>query len=288
MANILSLKRRINAAQNVSKTTKAMQMIAASKLKRAQNATLASRPYSEKLTLLLQNITSKIEEKIRHTYMKTPKNAEKNLFIIFAPDKGLCGGLIGNIADEIFTYNSKSPNDIYLTVGKKIEKYPSSLNQKITASFKFGTTLPSFDMVFPITDIINDYFLNGKVKSVKILYSKFINVFSQKQQTINLLPVEILPEENSKKSESVTIFDPSPQDLLPNLLKHYLETIIFQLLLESYACEQGARMFAMQNATTNAIEITKELKLEYNKARQEKITNEILDIGSAAFSYQYE
>lgn len=285
MASILPLKRRITAAQNVSKTTRAMQMIAALKLKRAQDATLKSRPYAEKLMQLLQNIVSKLEEKFYHDYMKTPKQVSRNLLIIFAPDKGLCGSLIGNISDEIFNFDSKNPNTIYITVGKKVEKYVSSLNKEIVASFKFGTTLPFFDTVYPIITIINNYFLGHKVKSVKILYSKFLSVFSQKQEIIDLLPITFLPKETVKLTSLPTIFEPSPQILLPILLQHYLETVIFHASLEGYASEQAARMLSMQNATNNAIDITNELKLEYNKARQERITNEILDIGSATFTY---
>ncbi len=284
MANVLSLKRRITAAQNVSKTTRAMQMIAASKLKRGQDATLASRPYAEKLMQLLQNIVSKLEEKYYHNYMKSSIQVSRNLLIIFAPDKGLCGGLIGNIITEIFDFDSKNPNTIYIIVGKKIEKYVSSLNRDIVASFKFGTTLPSYDIIYPLITIVNDYFLNKKVKSVKILHSKFLSVFSQKQEIIDLLPI-VFPSKETVKSTSLatTLFEPSSQILLPILLKHYIETVIFQNLLESYASEQAARMLSMQNATDNAIEITDELRLEYNKARQERITNEILDITSATF-----
>lgn len=282
MANILSLKRRITAAQNVSKTTRAMQMIAASKLKRAQDATIKSRPYVEKLMQLLQNTVPKLEEKFYHDYMKTPKDVTRNLLIIFAPDKGLCGGLIGNIISEIYNFDSKNPNTIYVTIGKKIEKYVSSKNREIIASFKFGTTLPTFDTVYPLIEIVSNYFLSRKVKSVKILYSKFGSVFSQKQEIIDLLPIEF-PKE-SKLTTAATIFEPLPQVLLPPLLKHYLETAVFQNLLESYASEHAARMLSMQNATDNAVEITNELNLLYNKARQERITNEILDITSATFS----
>lgn len=287
MANILSLKRRIKAAQNVSKTTKAMQMIAASKLKRAQDTTIKSRPYAERLMTIIQNIVGKLDEKLHHDYMKTPKNTDVDLLIIFAPDKGLCGGLIGNIINEILSVDSKNPDTIYITYGKKIERCVSGLNKEIVGSFKFGTTLPLFETVYPITSIINSLFLKKKVKNVKILYSKFLNVFSQKQTITNLLPISLASDETLKSTNTTTIFEPSPQIMLPLLLKHYIETVLFQNLLESYTSEQAARMVAMQNATNNAVDITNELKLEYNKARQEKITNEILDIGSATFTYSY-
>lgn len=287
MANLLSLKRRIIAAQNVSKTTKAMQMIAASKLKRAQDAAFLSRPYSDRLIILLQSITARTEKRFHHPYMKTPKNTNKDILIILAPDKGLSGGLTSNLIREVYNCNQKRRETIYLTVGKKIETYVSRLDREIVGSFKFGTTLPNFDMVFPILAIIKDYFLNDKVKSVKILYSKFISVFLQKQEFLTLLPIQ-LPQDQQFAPYPPSLFEPSYKVLFPPLLNQYLEITIFQLLLEAYASEQGARMIAMQNATNNAIDITSELKLEYNKARQEKITNEILDISSTTFSYAYE
>ncbi len=287
MANLLFLKRRIIAAQSVSKTTKAMQMIAASKLKKAQDAALLLRPYSERLIVLIRNIMARMEEGLHYPYMKTPKDTNKDLLIILAPDKGLCGALTSNLINEVYNCNQKNEDTIYLTVGKKIETYVSRLDKELVGSFKFGTTLPNFDMVFPVLSIINEYFLNSKVRSVKILYSKFISVLLQKQEFLTLLPIQ-LPQDQRFAPYPTALFEPSSKVLLPPLLNHYLETTIFQLLLEAYACEQGARMIAMQNATNNAIDIRNELKLEYNKARQEKITNEILDISSTTFSYAYE
>lgn len=286
MANLLSLKRRISAASNVSKTTRAMQMIAASKLKKAQNATIAGRPYVEKLSEISQNLSYKLEKKYVHEYMKKPSETNKTLVIVLSPDKGLCGGLVTNLIRELINFDSQNSNNIYLTVGKKVETATVNLKKEIIASFKFGTTLPSFDMVEPITRIIDEYFLGKKINSVKIISTSFLNVFSQKPKTFNLLPIEF-PKE---KPDLIpfTLFEPTSEKLLPPLLRHFLEMTIYQHLLENYASEQGARMFAMQNATDNALEIVSDLRLEYNKGRQEKITNEILDIGSAAFTFAYE
>src|SRR3989344_6489267 len=140
MANILTLRRRIKTAQNVSKTTRAMQMIAASKLKRAQNAALSSRPYVENLGLLTRGITKKIEEKESYPYMTENTNVEKSLLIVLAPDKGLCGSLVTNLAKE---YLKLSGSKHYvLTIGKKIEKSASAGENEVIASFPFGTTLP--------------------------------------------------------------------------------------------------------------------------------------------------
>lgn len=283
MVNLLSLKRRIRAASNVSKTTKAMQMIAVSKLKKAQDATLAGRPYVEKLSLVSQSVLGKLGSEYSHEYMRKNENS-KSLAIIFAPDKGLCGGLITNLIREIISFDQQNKNAVYLTVGKKSEAAIVGLKKELIASFKFGTTLPSFDLALPITKIADEYFLENKVGSVKIISTNFLSVFSQKPKITNLLPVAIQKNESS----SFALFEPAPEELLPPLLRHFLEMTIYQELLESYASEQGARMVAMQNATENAKEIVQDLQLEYNKGRQEKITNEILDIGGSTFAFAYE
>ncbi|MBI1982176.1 MAG: ATP synthase F1 subunit gamma [Candidatus Levybacteria bacterium] len=278
MANTLRLKRRIKTAQNVSKTTRAMQMIAASKLKRAQAAALSSRPYVEKLTLLSNNLTAKIDKDSLHPYMK-PGKSDKELLIIISPDKGLCGGLVTNLIKEYLTLKTKDL--ILLTIGKKAQSYVLHTRQEIIASFPFGTTLPSFDVVYPIIKIINDHFLEAGVGSVKILTSHFTSIFSQKPVITTLLPITLPPE--TEKSSNVLLFEPNIAEILPDLLKHYLEMTLYQYLLEGYLSEQAARMFAMQNATDNAKDMIEELTLEYNKARQEKITSEILDISSVSF-----
>jgi len=284
MANLLQLKRRIRAATNVSKTTRAMQMIAVSKLKKAQDATLSGRPYVEKLSMITQNVSRNLGETFTHPHMQK-NQINKKLVLVASPDKGLCGGLVTNLIREIASFDSQNKDSVYLSVGKKIETFVGSLNKELVASFKFGTTLPSFDIVLPIAKIINEYFLNSKVGSVKIIYTSFLSVFSQKPNIANLLPIEF-PKDTI--SNSFTLFEPIPQKLLPPLLNHFLEMKIYQTLLESFASEQGARMVAMQNATDNALEIAQDLQLEYNKGRQEKITNEILDIGGASFAYSYE
>lgn len=286
MANLISLKRRITAAQNVSKTTRAMQMIAASKLKRAQDAALAGKPYVDKLTLLAQGLIKKLDNEKLPPYMKRPNALGKTLYIVISPDKGLCGSLTTNTLRNLSSIDSLEKNPLYLTLGKKIESAILRLGREIVASFPFGTTLPSFDAVYPILSIVDDYFLNKKVSGVKILSSSFINIFSQTPKTTTLLPIELPKEE--KEQTLFTLFEPSLSQLLPFILRHYLEMSMHQHLLESYASEQAARMIAMQNATDNAMEIASELLLEYNKGRQEKITNEILDIGGTTFAFSYE
>lgn len=278
MANALIIRRRIRTAQNVSKTTRAMQMIAASKLRRAQEAALSSRPYVEKLTHINQSLTGKTGEGYLHPYMASKKISGKTLLIVISPDKGLCGGLITNLLREYLKINGKET--FVLTIGKKMEKNVLRLGNEMVATYPLGNTLPSFDIVYSISKIIDDYFLSEKVDSIQILYTHFTSIFSQRPTIKTILPISI-PEEEVK-STSFSLFEPNVNELLPNLLKHYLEMVLYQHLLESFVSEQAARMVAMQNANSNAKEIINMLTLDYNKARQEKITNEILDISSGA------
>lgn len=282
MANTLLLKRRIKTARNVSKTTRAMQMIATAKLKTAQNVTLESRPYMEFLSKTLGDLTLKIPPKELPYYMKNITEPKKNLVIIISPDKGLCGGLVTNLIKETLNLDSGREN-YFMTIGKKIENYVVRSNKELIASFKFGTTLPSLNMVYPVTRIINEYFLNRKVKKVKLLFTYFDGIFSQKPKIIDVLP--LIPESQIENKISETmIFEPNLSTILNFLIKKYIENILYQSLLESFLSEQAARTIAMQNATNNAKDIIYNLTLEYNKARQEKITKEILDISGTIVS----
>lgn len=285
MASMLSLKRRIRTAQNVSKTTKAMQMIAASKLKKAQNAALLSKAYVEKLSELTKGVSSKLEDKGIHPYLFSKSGSKRKLTIVLSPDKGLCGGMISNLLREIIREDQENP--YYIILGKKAENALLKFDREVLAIFPFGTTLPSFDAVYPIIKLVEEAYLSGKVSEVRIISTEFTSVFTQTPVVKIILPLEFNEEENTSKTK-FTQFEPSMEGLLPSLLNHYLEMVLYQSLLDNYASEQAARMIAMKNATDNAIEVIGELKLEYNKSRQEKITNEILDIGSGAFMTNYE
>jgi F-type H+-transporting ATPase subunit gamma len=283
MATLLSLKRRIKTAANVSKTTKAMQMIAASKLKKAQEAAESSKPYVKKLDFLSKSIEQKVNKENLHEYMLPKADINPKLLIVISPDKGLCGGLVTNLMREVLHFNPNGKT-YYITIGKKCEKVVASLNKEIIASFPFGTTLPVFEIVFPLSKLVNEYFLESKVSEVNILTTKFDSVFSQVPAVNKLLPIKL--EEEIIKETSETIFEPSLNVLLTDLLQHYLEMVIYQSLLDSFASEQASRMVAMKNATDNALDIIGELQLEYNKTRQEKITNELLDIGGSNVTYE--
>jgi F-type H+-transporting ATPase subunit gamma len=282
MATILTLKRRIKTAQNVSKTTRAMQMIASSRLRRAQEKALASRPYVEKLNQIAQGLMKNIDKSETHQYLKKTKEPKKTLVIVVSPDRGLCGSLISNLLSQVPQDNNFS----FVSIGKKGESNLAWLGKKIIASFPFGNSIPEQNVVFPIIKIIDEQFLNGEVDEVKILFTHFTSVFAQTPQFTTLLPVE-LPKDQEIKNDFI-LLEPSAEELLPSLLKHYIEMRLHQILLENYASEQAARTIAMKNATDNARDLIEDLQLEYNKSRQEKITNEILDIGGASIALAYE
>lgn len=284
MPSTLALRRRIKTAQNISKTTKAMQMIAASKLKRAQQATFATRPYVEKLTSLTQNIAAKIDTTADniHPLLKSNSNTGKTLYIVISPDKGLCGALVTNLIREYLKYN-RDEKALFVVVGKKIEAVTATTTKNLVASFHAGTTLPAFEQVAPIAAIIDEYYTQAKVDAVKIITTHFNSVFSQSPKVTNLLPVRLDEQTTEKeKTPEYTLIEPSPMEILPALLKRYIDMNIYQHLLENYVSFQAAQMIAMQNATNNAKDIVSDLTLLYNKLRQEKITSEILDISSAA------
>lgn len=283
MANLLTLKRRIRTAQNVSKTTKAMQMIAASKLKRAEAAALAGRPYVDKLTSIVSGISQKVDKEDLDSYMRILTDKNEKLLVFIAPDKGLCGGLNTNLSRELLVFMRGGIAISFVTVGKKASGIVNFLGGKTQASFDFGTTLPSYDAVYPIMTLIDENFLSKKVSEVYILNSKFNSVFSQTPIIKKLLPATF---GDGQRRQEQALVEPSSEALLPGLIRHYLEMSIYQSLLESYLSEQAARMLAMQNATDNAKDIIEELRLLYNKTRQEKITNEILDISGGVFAYE--
>lgn len=279
MPTLITIKRRIKTARNVSKTTKAMQLISASKLKKAQDAAVSAKPYVEKLDSLSKGISLKIDKENMSEYMKKPANTNSKLFIVISPDKGLSGGLVTNLIREVVGNDDKNKN-YYIVVGKKGQTYISALDKDIIAAFPFGNTLPSFDVVYGISSLVNEYFLGGKVNEVIIITTKFASVFTQTPNRTTLLPIAL---EIDAKSSDLT-FEPSVSELLPDLLAHYIEMVIYQSFLESYASEQAARMIAMKNATDNANDMISDLNLVYNKTRQERITNELLDIGGAQYA----
>lgn len=280
MASTLQLVRRIRTAQNISKTTKAMQMIAASKLRKAQDAALASRPYVEKLLSVTGDLTKRVEKAALPVYMQEPTEAGKTLYIVIGPDKGLCGGLVTNLVRDLT--KRASAQDVFITIGKKVERPVTHFSKNIIGAFPFGNILPAFNVVYPIVNMIDDQFKSGKIANVAIVSTHFVNVFVQKAHETHLLPIRPQEEKAQTVNDAFQLFEPNVEELLPDLLQRYIEMAVYQEILESYLSEQSARLLSMQNATSNAKEIIEDLKLEYNKTRQAKITAELLDITGSA------
>lgn len=278
-ANLQLLHRRIKTAQNISQIAKAMEMIAASKIKRAQASLLNHKPYAEKITSLTQELMLRVpKKKFTHPYI-TGNNSSKRLLIVVTPDKGLCGSLITNLLRRFLEEDAK--NTLLVTIGKKGETAAVRTGYNLIASFPMGTRFPSYGAVYPIITLINEHYMRNSVSKVEILYSEFLSLFNQQALLTPLLPIPT--SQNVDREDFYTrdvIFEPSPDIILSSLLPHYLEVSVYHILIQSFSAEQAARMIAMQNAKNNALDIVDYLTLEYNKTRQGQITSEILDLAN--------
>lgn len=276
--NLFILKRRIKTAGNISQIAKAMEMISASKIKKAQNAVENNKPYSQKITDMMQRFISKVELRdFSHPYI-TPKISNKKLLIVISPDKGLCGSLNTNLAKKLFELENK--NTMIMTVGKKMERLASRLDFEFVASIPIGSTMPSYRLVFQIKRLIDQYYLSNQVDSVHFLFTEFHSIFAQSPSLVQLLPIANIDMEVSDSNGNYLV-EPNVVEILENLLPYYLETKIYATLLESYTSEHASRMVAMQNAKNNARDVAAYLTLRYNKTRQERITGELLDLSNS-------
>jgi len=272
--NLQLLRRRIKTSKNIAQIAKAMEMISASKIKKAQEAVQNNKPYAQKILDFTTRLSQSSEKTFTHPYL-TQNPSEKKLFIIFSPDRGLCGALNTSLAKAFL----QIPHDALVVVnGKRAAQFIAKMGITPIATFDSGTTLPNYQRVYEVIELINEYFLTKKVSSVEVIYPDFVSFFTQTPTQKTILPLQ-LPE--GEVSPSSYIYEPNAEELLKELLPYYLEINIFSILLESFTSEQAARMLAMQNAKNNALDIAEFLTLSYNKFRQEKITNEILDLNSS-------
>lgn len=272
MAQTKLIKSRMKAAKNISQITRAMQMVSAAKMKKAQNQALLNRNYSGKLFEMTRNlIKSKDKENI---------NNAKTLYLIITPSKGLCGSLNTNLARKLLEVTREDrENTYFVTIGKKGEQIVSRISNNLLASFDFGITQPKYEQVVPVAKLILEEFNKNTFSRVLVLYADFVNTLVQKPKILQILPINKEEAETSQKIDY--LFEPNKSSILTYLIPYYIENQIFQLVLEAYASEQSARMIAMKNATDNAQEVVHDLTLIYNRARQMQITNEINDIATA-------
>lgn len=282
--NLQLLKQRIKTSKNISQIAKAMEMIAASKIKKAQTAVVNNKPYAQKIIEQTKRLVAAIDQQeFTHPYIQR-NSSDKTLLIVLSPDKGLCGGLVTNILKKVYEHDSQ--DHMLIAFGKKIERASNKMSGGLVASFPFGGSIPAFSRVYPLIKLIDEYYVQGKVGKVVLIYAEFNSLFSQVPVYKQLLPlhieINIKSESSAREVNQTYIFEPNREELLSSLLPYYLEISLYSALLESYTSEQAARMVAMQNAKNNASDIADALTLSYNKSRQEKITNELLDLNNGA------
>ncbi|MFL2642167.1 MAG: ATP synthase F1 subunit gamma [Dehalococcoidia bacterium] len=280
MPNLRELRSRIRSIESTSRVTKALQMIAAAKMKKAQDKVLDGRAYSEKLNSIISNVYKSNPE-----VFLTNSIDVKNLILLVTPDRGLCGALVSNILKEASKFIESIKDDYYeiRVIGKKGTSFVSKLGNEYE-SFKVSD-MPTFDEVSPITgNISNDINLNGFSK-VFILYTEFISTAVQKPKIKQLLPIE-LELNDLDKVKNEFLYEPNLHEVSKALIPRYVETSIYNSILDSIASEHSARLVAMQNATDNANELKEDLTLDLNKARQQQVTSEILDIIGGALALE--
>lgn len=284
------VKRRMNSVKNMSQITRAMEMVAASKMRRAQERVAAGRPYSERLREVLADLSAQVgPEEANEFPLLTQREGDKSALIVLTPDRGLSGPLNSNLFRRTAQYlrtESTDKNPRTIAVGKKGRDFLTKTGQNVVAEFIQLGDRPTLDDVRPIVDVAVAEFLSGEVDSVHMLYPKFINTISQVPTVIQLLPIE-QPEEAEGSNNNVEyIFEPDAKTVLQEILPRYLETIVYQAVLETVASFYSSQMVAMRNATDNAKELVDDLNLSYNKARQAQITNEVAEISAGANAFR--
>ncbi len=285
MANSRTIRRRIKSVKNTSQITKAMQMVASSKMKKAQAAALAGRPFAELLGRMLAHVRDYTDESV-HPLLQVRKG-ERHLLILVTTDKGLCGPLNTNLLREVSARHT--PETKYVTVGRKGRQFLQRLGREVVADFEIPD-LVTFPQSRQIANFCIEQFKENNFDRVSVAYSQYINTLRQEPVVQPLLPISPiqLPGHSlfDAASESTQplpeiLFEPSPALVLDWLLPRFLQFALHKVILEARASEHSARMVAMKSATDNAKDLIKALTLEYNKLRQASITAELLEISTA-------
>ncbi len=290
MASTRDIRRRIKSVKNTAQITKAMQMVAASKMRRAQQTAMAGRPYATLMNQMLGEVTANAGDFSHPLIEKKP--AGKRGLVVISTDKGLCGGLNTNLLREASKADVAST--VFVTVGRKASQFVARTKRDLSAEFSYKD-VPDFADARAISKYAQELFAQEGIEKVDVLFTNFVSTLTQHPEVRPFLPVGEIKgieagiegessETQLKESPLEFHFEPSAGDVLGNLLPHYLNYQLYQLLLECKASEHSARMVAMKSATDNANQMIKDLSLEYNKLRQASITNELLEITSAALA----
>jgi F-type H+-transporting ATPase subunit gamma len=287
MPSTRDIRRRIKSVKNTAQITKAMQMVAAAKMRKAQSAALVGRPYAQLLNEIMAEAATRTVG-FDHPLLQA-RPVAKRAVVIVSTDRGLCGGLNSNLFREALKLDKDTT--VFISAGKKAAQFVGRTKRNLAAEFTYKDA-PDFAEARAISKFVQQLFLTGDVDAVDILFPRFVNTLTQTPTTVPFLPIGKLsaatagvnaPARELPAGGTTDVFDfePDEETVLGELLPHSLNFQMHQILLETKASEQSARMVAMKNATDNAKQIIKELTLEYNKLRQANITKELLEITTA-------
>ena len=290
MASLKEVRNRITSVTSTQQITKAMKMVSAAKLRRAQDAIIQMRPYAAKLKEILENLSENLDSSAGGAYSKQ-RPVKKVLIIAITSNRGLCGGFNANVIRNInlklaneYSQQMKEGNVKVLCIGKKASDYFAKKQDMLVGQHNSIYAHLTFAHVSPIAEQVMKDFANGVYDKVEIVYNQFKNAAVQNVMTEQLLPIQPPAKDKTNKSKKVSdyIFEPGKEEIVNELIPKSLKITLFKTILESHAGEHGARMTSMNKATDNAQELIKALKLSYNKARQAAITGEILEIVGGA------
>jgi F-type H+-transporting ATPase subunit gamma len=283
VASPREIRRRIRSVRNISQITRAMEMVSASKMRRAQQRVTSARPYAERLQGVIADLSSlQLDpEDVARFPMLQQREVKSTAIIVITPDKGLTGPLNSNIlrrSTRFILQEAGVPVKV-IAVGKKSREFMARTKQEMIAEFTGLGDNFSLDTIRPIAQVAVDEYVSGRVDAVHIVCARYVNTLTQVPEVKQLLPID-QPEGEGEFSDY--IFEPSPSAVLEQLLPRFVEIQVYQTLLEANASEHSARMVAMRNATDNAKDLVSDLTLSYNKARQALITREVAEISAGA------
>lgn len=293
MANLRDIRRRIKSVKNTAQITRAMQLVAAAKMKKAQDQALAGRDYADLLNQVLVNLKENVDEEAHPLLEK--REGGKELVLVISTDKGLCGALNTNLLKKVRSQASADAE--YVTVGRKLREQLAKAGGELVADFEVSDPA-RFVEARPIATLLTKLFLSGEYGKISVAFTNFVSTLTQEPTVVQLLPIDAdsvgekqdyegVGKDAIKETDHASalgkdyLFEPSSEGVLDTLLPLYINFQVYQMIIESRASEHSARMVAMKAATDNAKKMTKELTLQYNKARQAAITAELLEITTA-------
>lgn len=278
---IQEIKRRIKSVESTKKITKAMELVATSKLRKTRNQLEQSKPYYTNVAQTVAEILANCKGNNDSIYLVENKDIEKEVFIVIASSLGLCGGYNANIFKEI--KGAIKPGDYVYSIGSKATSYLLKNHQGVT-DHKFDDLNTTFDFkdVTKLVAELTKMYREKEISKIKIVYTEFVNNLTFRPRIVTLLPVDPSDFDHIEISKKSTLFEPSPEEVLDSLIPMYLQAVIYGYIIESATSENAARRTSMENANDNADELTEQLLLKYNQARQTAITNEISEIVAGA------